>query len=43
MEEKIEPHEKFYSEDEELSYYGKVYESALNKLDAVNTLSLIHI
>ena len=37
MEAKIEPHEQFNSEDEELSYYGKVYESVLNKLDAVNT------
>ena len=37
MEAKIEPHEQFNSEDEELCYYGKVYESVLNKLDAVNT------
>lgn len=37
MTEKIEPHEKFNSEEEELCYYGKVYESVLNKLDAVST------
>lgn len=37
MNKNVEPHENFNSEDEELRYYGKVYESVLNKLDAVNT------
>lgn len=36
-EEKIEPHEKFKSEEEELCYYGEVYKSALNSVNEINT------